>query len=255
MAQPCFRAAASSASWAAGAWPRSGAVKKSRSSVGRVVRCCASRAAPPPSKNPLLAGRLKNSLVTSSWKSVRFGHADPSRGSLARIYAAIPRDAWITGAHADRTARGSTRSSHRSTSSAPSTKAMLSAGRPSCSTTSYTRAVGPRAQVEYPSRRRPVQVQRQPHRRERVCHVQARQVIGHPHRPAPRGGLPGKHHLRFRGQLIPGLRKEPGESCHRGRLPAILICRQRGPRRARPPGKLVLGQASAGPGALTCGNA
>ena len=50
-----------------------GAVKKSRSSVGRVVRCCASRATPPASRNPLLAGRLKNRRVTLSWKSVRAG--------------------------------------------------------------------------------------------------------------------------------------------------------------------------------------
>jgi hypothetical protein len=48
-------------------------------------------------------------------------HADPSRGSLPGIYAAMPQDAWMTGVHADRVARGSTRSSHRSTSSAPST--------------------------------------------------------------------------------------------------------------------------------------
>jgi len=48
-------------------------------------------------------------------------HAGPSHGSLPGIYATIPRDVSITGTHADRTARGSTRSSQRSTSSAPST--------------------------------------------------------------------------------------------------------------------------------------
>jgi hypothetical protein len=74
----------------------------------------------PGQQKRLARGRLKNSLVTSSWKSVRSG-MPASRGSLPGIYAALPRDAWITGAHADRTARGSTRSSHRSTSSAPST--------------------------------------------------------------------------------------------------------------------------------------
>src|SRR5271167_2327483 len=57
----------------------------------------------------------------------------------------------------------------------------MSAGRPSCSTTSYTGAVSTRAQVEYPSRHRPVQVQRQLHQRENMRHVQPRQVIGHPH--------------------------------------------------------------------------
>jgi hypothetical protein len=36
-------------------------------------------------------------------------------------HAAAPLYAWITGAHADRTARGITSSSHRSSSSAPST--------------------------------------------------------------------------------------------------------------------------------------
>src|SRR6185437_14434821 len=114
----------------------------------------------------------------------------------------------------------------------------------------HARAVGPRAKIEYPSGRRPVQVQRQLQLRKRVCYVQARQVIGHPRPPAPRGRLPGEHHLRLRGQLIPGLREQPGKGCHRGRLPAILIRRQRRPRRASPPGKLVLGQASTGPDAL-----
>jgi len=57
------------ASRAAETWPRSGVVKKSRSSVGRAVRCCASRAAPPASRKPLLAGSAKNTLATSSWKA------------------------------------------------------------------------------------------------------------------------------------------------------------------------------------------
>ena len=34
--------------------------------MGRVVRCCASKAAPPASRKPLLAGSEKNSLATSS---------------------------------------------------------------------------------------------------------------------------------------------------------------------------------------------
>ncbi len=96
----------------------------------------------------------------------------------------------------------------------------MSAGRPSCSTTSYTRAVGTRAKVEDPPGRRPVQVQRQLHPRERVRHVQARQVIRHPHPPTPRGRLPGECHLRLRCQLIPGLRKQPGDiHCPYGWLP------------------------------------
>jgi hypothetical protein len=48
-------------------------------------------------------------------------HAAPPLGSPPGIYAAMPRDALILGAHADRIALGSTMSSHRSTSSAPST--------------------------------------------------------------------------------------------------------------------------------------
>jgi len=68
--QPRPRDAASRASRAAGTCPVSGVVKKSRSSVGRVVRCCATRAAPPASKKPALSGRAKNSLATSIWKAV-----------------------------------------------------------------------------------------------------------------------------------------------------------------------------------------
>jgi hypothetical protein len=49
----------------------------------------------------------------------------PSRGSDPRIsglrHAAASPEAWITGVHADRTVRGSTSSSQRSSSSAPST--------------------------------------------------------------------------------------------------------------------------------------
>jgi hypothetical protein len=52
MLQPRPRDAASRASQAAGTCPVSGVVKKSRSSVGRVVRCCATRAAPPASRSP-----------------------------------------------------------------------------------------------------------------------------------------------------------------------------------------------------------
>jgi len=48
-------------------------------------------------------------------------HTAPSPGSASGIYAAMPRGAVMTGVQADRIARGSTRSSHRSTSSAPST--------------------------------------------------------------------------------------------------------------------------------------
>ena len=50
--QPRWRAAASSASPAARTCPRSETVKKSRSSVGRAVRCWASKAAPPVSRKP-----------------------------------------------------------------------------------------------------------------------------------------------------------------------------------------------------------
>ena len=60
---------------------------------------------------------------------------------------------------------------------------------------SRTRARGRHAsQGRIPAGRRPVQVQRQPHPRERVRHVQARQVIRHPHPPASRGRRPGEHH-------------------------------------------------------------
>ena len=82
--QPRWRAAASSASRAAGTCPRSGAVKKSRSSVARDVRCCASRAPPPARRKPLLAGRAKNSLATSSWKADRSGWPPPATTPLPR---------------------------------------------------------------------------------------------------------------------------------------------------------------------------
>src|SRR6202034_701886 len=63
---------------AAGTWTRSGAVKKSRSSVGLAVRCCASSAAPPASRKPLLAGSAKNILATSSWKGGSPGWPSPA---------------------------------------------------------------------------------------------------------------------------------------------------------------------------------
>jgi len=40
---------------------------------GLEVRCCASKAPPPASKNPLLAGKAKNSRATSCWKADRSG--------------------------------------------------------------------------------------------------------------------------------------------------------------------------------------
>lgn len=48
-----------------------GWVKKSRSWVGRVARCCATKAAPPARGKPEASGREKKSLPTWTWKSVR----------------------------------------------------------------------------------------------------------------------------------------------------------------------------------------
>ena len=70
-----------------GTCPRSGAVKKSRSSVARDVRCCASRAPPPARRKPLLAGRAKNSLANSSWKADRSGRLPPATTPLPRCRA------------------------------------------------------------------------------------------------------------------------------------------------------------------------
>lgn len=57
-------AASSRASRAAGTLRAPVRVKKSRSWVGRVVRCCASSAAPPARRNPAEAGRAKNNRAT-----------------------------------------------------------------------------------------------------------------------------------------------------------------------------------------------
>jgi hypothetical protein len=69
-----------------------------------------------------VARAVASNTLTSDPRKVRqIHHGAPSLGSPSGIYAAMPRDALMTGVHADRIARGSTRSSHRSTSSAPST--------------------------------------------------------------------------------------------------------------------------------------
>jgi hypothetical protein len=52
-------------------FPCAGAGEESKSWVGRAVSPCASSAPPPASRNPLLAGRLKNSCATSTWNAVR----------------------------------------------------------------------------------------------------------------------------------------------------------------------------------------
>ena len=78
----------------------------------------------PSQQEALARGQRKDSLATSNWKSVRSGVPSvPLSSPLAvpGIYAAAARDAWITGAHADRIACGRTRSAHRSRSSAPLT--------------------------------------------------------------------------------------------------------------------------------------
>ena len=55
-------------------------VKKSRSCVGRVVKFCATNAAPPARRNPLLAGNEKNNLATRTWNAV----STPPPTSLTR---------------------------------------------------------------------------------------------------------------------------------------------------------------------------
>ena len=69
--QPRPRAAATNSSRARVTLPAPGRVKKSKSWVGRAVRCCASRAAPPASRKCSLAGRAKNSWAMSNWNGVR----------------------------------------------------------------------------------------------------------------------------------------------------------------------------------------
>jgi hypothetical protein len=93
-----------------------GAVKKSRSSVRRAMRCCASRAAPPASKKALAGrqGEEQPGHLQLESRQVRLAVAH-------RLYASASLDAEINGAHADRIPRGRTRPSQRSTSSMPST--------------------------------------------------------------------------------------------------------------------------------------
>jgi hypothetical protein len=170
------------------------------------------------------ASSASRAAGTPSWKSVRSGMPGPSRGSLPRIYAAIPREhgppaSTLTGPPAGApdppTGQRAARRPHR----------------PGC------RPGGPPA--ARPTRARSA---REPRSNTRPGADQFR-CSGNRTRANACA-------MSRRGQLIPDLREQPGESCHSWRLPAILIRRQRGTRRASPPGKLVLGQTSTGPGTL-----
>ena len=82
--KPRWRAAASRASRAAGTCPRSGAVKKSRSSVGLGVRCCASSAASPPAGSPCWRAARRTSWSPPAGRAaVRAGRRSPSPFRLA----------------------------------------------------------------------------------------------------------------------------------------------------------------------------
>ena len=166
-----------------GTCPRSGAVKKSRSSVARDVRCCASRPLPLPGGSPCWRAERRTAWPTLAGKptdpadylpplrrSLAAGRDQrrPRRPNRARQNKVLPQVSQQRAIDVSQDVGG--RSLLRDDLVHPG-------------------PVGPGPKVEHAPWRRPVQVQRQLHHRQRPRHVQPRQPIRNPHRLSARGRL------------------------------------------------------------------
>ena len=130
--QPRSDVTAANAASVARTSPLPGEVNRSRSWVGREVNPRAANAAPPAKRKPCAEGRAKNARATPIWNAVSGGQSiRPCPVSRCAVRVSIGHNATgplpaaeagsITGRHAARAGAGTTRSSHASASSRPST--------------------------------------------------------------------------------------------------------------------------------------